>query len=132
MWQQCLVDVLTRVAQRLNRSFQVDRVPQDDGGHHQVEAARAVALVLEAAVAEFPEPVQKHGAGQRVPGLALVQTDLHAAAQFDVLHPVQREPRALDAAEFAERGRQTVLAGIAAKLAQHQRGGDGTLLDRRR
>ena len=43
---------------------------------------------------------------------------MHAAAQFNTLQPVQDEQRAL------------VLTRVAAELAQHQRGGDGALLDR--
>lgn len=72
MWQQSLVDVLARVPQPLDGPLQVDGVPQDDRRHHQVEAARTVALVLETAVADFTEPVQEHGAGQCVLGFTLV------------------------------------------------------------
>jgi hypothetical protein len=38
--------------------FQVDRVPQYDGGYRQVETAGAVALVLETAVAGSRESGQ--------------------------------------------------------------------------
>ena len=76
--------VETEIPQRLHGPFQVDRVPQHDGGHHPIEAAGAIALVLEAAVADFAQPVHEHGAGQRVPGLALVQAGLRAAPQSGV------------------------------------------------
>ena len=68
----------------------------------KVKAAGAVTLVLETAVADFAKSVQKHGPGQRVLGLALVQADLHTAAQIDILHPVEREQCALDATQFAQ------------------------------
>ena len=105
-WRQMGQEAVVRVSgvpQRLHHPFQVSRVPEHDGGDHQVEAAGTVALVLEAAVAQFTQPVEEHGAGQRILGLALVQTDLYPAAQLDVLQPVEREQSALDAAEFAQR-----------------------------
>ncbi len=55
---------------------------------------------------------------------------MHAAAQFNTLQPVQDEQRALDPAQLAQGHYQSVLARVAAELAQHQRGGDGALLDR--
>ena len=38
--------------------------------------------------ANFAQPTQEHGAGLRVLGLAVVQSDLYTTAKFDVLHPV--------------------------------------------
>ncbi|KJS02317.1 MAG: hypothetical protein VR65_05800 [Desulfobulbaceae bacterium BRH_c16a] len=42
-------------------------------GRHQIEAAGAVALLLETAVVDFTQAVEKHGTGQRVARLTLVQ-----------------------------------------------------------
>jgi len=58
--QQIFVNVLSRIPQCLDCSFRVDRVPQHDGGHNEVKAARTIALVLEAPVADLPESVQEH------------------------------------------------------------------------
>ena len=77
--QQFVVHIFPRIPQCLHRSFQVDRIPQHDGRHHQVEAARAITLILETAVANFTEPVKEHGPGQRVFGFALVKGDLYDA-----------------------------------------------------
>lgn len=49
--QQGVIDRLAVTAQGIRGPFQVDRVPQHDGGRHQVEAAGPVALLLETAVA---------------------------------------------------------------------------------
>jgi hypothetical protein len=46
--------------------LEIARVPQDDGGDDQVEAGRAVLLVLVGAVADFAEAVDEHGACQAV------------------------------------------------------------------
>lgn len=43
---------------------------------------------------------------------------MHAAAQLDVLHPVERKQRTLDAAEFTQRDRQAILTRVAAKLSE--------------
>jgi len=53
-------------------SLQVNRVPQHDDRHNQVEATGPVALLLETAVADFAQPVEEHGAGQSVARLSLV------------------------------------------------------------
>ena len=111
---------MTIAAQRMRRTLQVDRVPQHDGRRHQVEAAGPVALLLEAAVADFPQAVEEHGAGQRVARLAFVQPGMHAAAQLDALQPVQNEQRALDTAQLAQCHGKAVLAWVAAELPEHQ------------
>ncbi len=105
------------------------RVPQHDSRRHQVEAAGPVALLLEAPIPDFPKAVEEHRPGQRVARLTFVQAGMHAAAQFNTLQPVQDEQRALDPAQLAQGHGQSVLARVAAELAQHQRGG-GALLDR--
>ena len=62
--------------------------------------------------------------------LALVQSDLGAAAHVGVGGPVEHEQRAFDAADFPQGGRQLVLTGIRGELAQdlarpHGPGGHG-------
>lgn len=49
-------------------AFQVYGVPKDDGGNDQIESAGAVALVLEAAVAQVALPIEEDGAGESVSG----------------------------------------------------------------
>ena len=102
-------------AQSVCRPLKIDRVPQHDGGCHQVETGSAVALLLETAVADFPQAVEEHGAGQRVARLAFVQPGMHAAAQLDALQPVQDEQCALDASQLTQGDGQAVLARVAAK-----------------
>lgn len=88
--------------QRMCCALQIDRVPQHDGRRHQVEAAGPVALLLEAAVADFAQTVEEYGAGQRVARFALVQSSVDAAAQLHALQPVQDEQRAFDAPQLAQ------------------------------
>nr|QIZ18812.1 hypothetical protein pRF108-2_97k_tetX_00062 [Escherichia coli] len=128
--QQLAVHRLAGLDQPLGGAFQVHRVPQHDSRRHQVEAAGPVALLLEAPIPDFPKAVEEHRPGQRVARLTFVQAGMHAAAQFNTLQPVQDEQRALDPAQLAQGHGQSVLARVAAELAQHQRGGDGALLDR--
>jgi hypothetical protein len=128
--QQLAVHRFAGLDQPLGGALQVHRVPQHDGGRHQVETAGPVALLLETPIPDFPKAVEEHRPGQGVACFTLVQTGMHAAAQFDALQPVEDEQRALDPAQLAQGHGQAVLAWIAAELAQHQRGGDGALLDR--
>jgi len=87
-------------------------------------------LLLKAAVADFPQPVEEHSAGQRVAGFAFVQTGMDAAAQFYALQPVQDKQRALDPPQLAQGDSQTILARVAAQFPEPQRGRHGALLDR--
>ena len=112
--------------------FEVARVPEDDGRDDEVETRGAIGLVLEGAVAQLAELAEEDGAGERVPGLALVQACLRAPAQVEVAQPVQHEDRALEPAHLAQRDRQSVLARVGGQLLQHRRGGHGARADRRR
>ena len=52
--------------------MQIDGVPEHDSGGEQVQTAGAVTLLLEAAVADFTEAVEKHSAGQGIAGFAFI------------------------------------------------------------
>ena len=60
-------------SQCIRGSLQIDCVPQHDSRHHQGGVVGPVSLLLETAVANFPQPVEEHSAGQRVAGFAFVQ-----------------------------------------------------------
>ncbi len=77
--QQGVINGLAVAAQGVRGPLQVDRVPEHDGRCDQVEAAGPVALLLEAAVADFAQAIEEHGAGQRVASLALVQPSSRSA-----------------------------------------------------
>ena len=91
MPQKRLVDIPAVFAQCLNRPLHINRIPKDNSADDEIESACTVALILVTAIAELTEPVQEDGTSQRVLSLALIQTNLHAATQFDVLHPVECE-----------------------------------------
>ena len=95
-----------------------------------VGAAGPVALLLEAPIPDFPKAVEEHRHSQRLLRASPLFRPACAAAQFNTLQPVRDEQRALDPAQLAQGHGQSVLARVAAELAQHQRGGDGALLDR--
>lgn len=84
MPQKRLVDIPAVFAQCLNRPLHINRIPKDNSADDEIESACTVALILVTAIAEFTEPVQEDGTSQRVLSLALIQTNLHAATQFDV------------------------------------------------
>ena len=115
--QQRIIHGLCMTPQRIDGPLQIHGVPQHNGRRDEVQAAGAVALLLEAAVPDFSEPVEEHRPGQRIARLALVQSDLHAPAQLHALQPVKDKQRALDAPEFAQGDGQAVLTRIAAELS---------------
>ena len=81
-----MVPLLSKV---IDSPLQIGRVPQNDGGDEQIQTARAVALILIRAVADFAESVEEHGAAKRILLLTLVETDVAATTQFRVLQPLQ-------------------------------------------
>ena len=118
---------MTIAAQRVRCPFQVNRVPQHDGCRNEIEAAGSVALLLEAAVADFAQAVEEHRPGERVARLALVQPSVHAATQLDALQPVPDEQRTLDTPQFAP-GQSLGRSDVGS--CRDQRSRHGTLLDR--
>lgn len=54
-----VIDGLAVATQGVRGPFQIDSVPQHDGGSHQVQAAGPVALLLETAVADFAQAVEE-------------------------------------------------------------------------
>lgn len=80
---------LSGLSQPLGGPLQVDRVPQHDGGGHQVQSAGPIALLLEAPIPDFTEAIEEHRPGQGVARLAFVQACMHTAAQLGTLQPVQ-------------------------------------------
>jgi hypothetical protein len=49
----------------INRAFQVNCVPKNDGSHQQVEAAGPITLALEAAIAHFAQTLEEHSLSVR-------------------------------------------------------------------
>ena len=84
----------------------------------------AVALRLKPPIPDLPEAIGEDRPGKRVSGLTLVQTDVYAAAQFDVLQPVKDEQGACDVIDFTQGDSLAILPWIVAELTQHQRDDD--------
>ncbi len=114
--QQSVIDGFAGLAQRLCCTVEIGGVPQNDGGCHQIEAAGAITLPPETAVADFAQPVEEYSPGQRVRRLTLVQPIMDSATQRNILQPVQNKNRARDPPQFAQRNRQAILERGAAEF----------------
>lgn len=68
-----------------------------------------MALVLECAVAQFAEAVEKDGAGERIAGFTLVEDAAGATPLFGIVEPVEHEQGALDPPELAQCASDRVL-----------------------
>ena len=115
----------------MDRPLDVHRVPERDGGCDESEATCAVALLLEAAISDFSQAAKEYGSGKGIARFTFVETGMDAASQFDALQPGEDEQCPFDPAQCAQGDSETVLAGVAAQLAKHERGRYGALLDRR-
>src|SRR3546814_13043732 len=67
---------------------------------------------------------------QTVTRLALVQFGGDRAAQSGIVEPAQREQRALDPPNLAQRRSEAVLLAVGGQLLEDQRGLDGSVTDR--
>ena len=48
--------------QVIDRALQVHGIPQNDGGHDEIQATRTIALVFIGSVADFAEAIEEHRA----------------------------------------------------------------------
>jgi hypothetical protein len=68
-------------AQSGDGAFQIHGVPENDGGDNQVQAAGAISVVLETAVAEVALAVEEDGTRESVSGFAFVEAYLDTPAE---------------------------------------------------
>ena len=71
--------------------FEINRIPQSDGRDKQIQTAGPVALVLEGAVPDFPEPVEAYSSRQGIVGFSLVESSCHPPSKGRVSEPLQHE-----------------------------------------
>jgi hypothetical protein len=116
-----VVDCDAMLSRRGNGIFEIDGIPKDDGSDNQVENTRPVALVLETAVTQVTLSIGENGENEGISSLALIESDLDSSTQLMVFHPLQHEECAVNAADFAQRSVEAVLAGTAGELTDDER-----------
>ena len=85
--------------------FAVDGIPKRDGGDDQVRAPGPVMPGSQGAIADLPEPVEEHGARQRVPRLARIEIGADPPSQGRVFDPLQHEQGSFHYVDSARRRR---------------------------
>jgi hypothetical protein len=78
-----------RFRHHLCGAFEVDRIPECDGGDFQIQPARPVPLVFERAIAYFSEPVEEDRSRQRISSLTFIKACSHAPTQGWVFKPCE-------------------------------------------
>src|ERR1700747_1033476 len=121
MNQQLVRNSPALLLKQTDRTFQIDRVPEDDCGHYQVQSAGAIPLILEGPVSHLAEAVKEHRPRQGVLGFSFVQTDLNPAAQIETLQPFKGKEGPFDASDFAQCSSQAILTGIGTQFSEDQR-----------
>src|SRR3546814_585616 len=106
MAEQCIVDIAALPSKIICRSPQIDGVPQDDRRRYEIEARGPVPLIFKCAIPYLTKPIEEYGTGQGVAGLTFVEIGVGAAAQIDVIKPVEHEQRSFYTANFPQRPRQ--------------------------
>src|SRR3546814_3627357 len=64
--QTCALPIYAAAAQMTDGAVEIDGIPERHGRGGEGQAGCTMALVLEGAVAQFAEPVEEDGAGERV------------------------------------------------------------------
>ena len=77
-----------------DRLLKINRVPENDGGDHEVQPACAMPLVFVRSIPEFSEPVEEHSPCQGIFRLAFVEPDMNASPQFRAADVLKQEQRA--------------------------------------
>jgi hypothetical protein len=47
--------------ERIHGSFKIDRIPEGDGGDHEIQTADAIPLILIGTIPDFAEAMEEHG-----------------------------------------------------------------------
>ena len=114
MLKQVVVNRQTLRFQIVDRTAQINRVPEDDRSYHQCQTAGPIALIFEATVAYFTQTIKEYRSCQGILGLALVQSDLDAPTKFGVLQPLQGKERSFDATSALASAESPELASTTA------------------
>jgi hypothetical protein len=85
-----IVDIDATPAKVVNGASEITAVEQSDAGGDEVERRRAMRLLVVVAVTEPTEPMERDGAGQGMPSLALVQLIGRIGSQPFVFYPPPR------------------------------------------
>ena len=98
--QQVIRDVFG-LAQGGDGTLEIAGVPQDDGGHDEVEAGGAMLLVFVGPIANFPETMDEYRPGQAVTGLTLVELLAGFATQLGIFNPVEGKKGSLQPSQLS-------------------------------
>src|SRR3546814_8526871 len=107
--EQFVGHVDAAAAQMTDGAVEIEGIPERHGRGGEGQAGCTMELVLEGAVAQFDEPVEEDGAGERVAGLDLVEDDAGAAPLVGIVEPVEHEQCALDPSKLAQDRKSTRL-----------------------
>ncbi len=66
--------------ERIHGTLEIDRIPERDGGDHEIQTAGAIPLVLIGAIPNFAEAMKEYGPRERVTRLSFVQATGDAAS----------------------------------------------------
>ena len=91
-------DVASFAAQPVERTFEIHRVPQDDGGDQEIEAGGSIGLAFEAPVPHFAKPIEEDCPGEGISCLAFVEAGVGTPPEIDILEPFEGKQRPFDAA----------------------------------
>ena len=89
MGQQGVRHYLATTTYRVERTAEVNSVPQRYGGGNQGEPARAMLQRLDAPVAQLAEAMEANDSREGIPGLALVKFCCCLSPELRLFQPIQ-------------------------------------------
>ena len=99
MSEQRVVDGTT-LPECIHGSFEVHRIPERDGGDHQIQTAGTISLILIGAIPDLAQPMEEHRTRERVPSLSIVQSARDTTPQRWVAKPFESEQSSLQSTVF--------------------------------
>jgi hypothetical protein len=68
--------------------LEVHRIPERDGGDHQIQTAGAISLILIGAIPNLAQPMEEHRTREGIPSLSLVQSASDTTPQRWIAKPL--------------------------------------------
>ncbi len=117
-------DGLAALCQGVNGSFQVERIPENDGVEDQAQDQRADEPGFVPSISHVALSAEKHGLGKRVERLGFVEVNKNALPQGSVAKIAEQVARSGDAAHFFKGLAQREMSGYQAQLGDDERWSD--------
>lgn len=91
-----------RLSECLDCTFEIDGIPERDGGCDQIESTGPMTLILKGSVSYLAQAIGEYGAGEGVAGFSFIKASRDATVQGRIFQQGEHVERPLHATDIAE------------------------------